>query len=162
MFFTFTCNPTSPEIVQSMKGFEAGSYFRPDLIARCFQIRLQFLIEDLESNCVFGDVLGYIYTVEWQKRGLPHAHILLFLTKECRFRNPADVDRVIRAEIPNPKTHRDLWELVTTNMIHGPCGIIVQKNKTGETTNLPHCCVNGTCEEHFPKELRSETFITQD
>ena len=60
-----------------------------------------------------------------------------------------------------PKTQRDLWELVTTNMIHGPCGIIVQKKKTGETTNLPHCCVNGTC-DHFPKELRSETFITQD
>ena len=162
LFITFTCNPNWPEIVQSMKGFEAGSYSRPDLIARCFQIRLQILLEDLESNCVFGDVLGYMYSVEWQKRGLPHAHILIFLTKECRFRNTADVDRVIRAEIPNPITHRDLWELVTTNMIHGPCGIIIQKNKTKETTNLPHCCLNGTCEEHFPKELRSEIFITQD
>ena len=161
LFITFTCNAKWPEIVQSMKGFEAGSNFRPDLIARCFNIRLELFIEDLQKNCVFGDVLGYMYTVEWQKRGLPHAHILLFLTKECKFRSPADVDRVIRAEIPNPTTHPDLWELVTTNMIHGPCGAIL-KPKTEE--DFAHCCVKfkGTCEEHFPKQLRSETFITPD
>eukprot|EP01041_Mallomonas_annulata_P017265 gene17265-35651_t len=94
-----------------MKGFEAGNNSRPDLIARVFQIKLELLMKDLQESCVLGDVIGYMYTVEWQKRGLPHAHILIFLTHESKFRTPAQVDQVIRAEIPNPTTHPDLWHL---------------------------------------------------
>ena len=157
LFITFTCNPNWPEIINSMKGFEAGTFSRPDLIARVFQVKLEAMIKDLQESCIFGDVLGYMYTIEWQKRGLPHAHILIFLTNECKFRTPADVDRVIRAEIPNPTTHPDLWNLVTTNMIHGPCGKIQKDNIVRQ------CCIlKGTCEEHFPKALECETLMTPD
>ena len=37
-------------------------------------------MHDLINKQVFGEVIGYMYTVEFQKRGLPHAHILLTLT----------------------------------------------------------------------------------
>jgi len=37
------------------------------------------------------------YTVEFQKRGLPHAHILLWLDGEKKLRNPTDIDGVISA-----------------------------------------------------------------
>jgi hypothetical protein len=159
LFLTFTCNPNWPEIVDNMKGFEAGPNSRPDLIARVFQIKLKSLIEDLEESSVLGNIRGYMYTVEWQKRGLPHAHILLFLSEDSQFRTPADVDQRIRAEIPNPTTHPDLWELVTNNMIHGPCGKI---EKPDQKEPRQCCRKNGTCEDRFPKELRSDTFIAPD
>ncbi|KAL8522051.1 hypothetical protein ACS0TY_012267 [Phlomoides rotata] len=42
--------------------------------------------------------LSLIYTVEFQKRGLPHAHILLFLSRENKISNPDDVNQIISAE----------------------------------------------------------------
>ncbi|XP_074297899.1 uncharacterized protein LOC141628690 [Silene latifolia] len=38
------------------------------------------------------------------KRGLPHAHILLFLHRDDKFSEVADVDKLICAEIPDPAT----------------------------------------------------------
>lgn len=42
-----------------------------------------------------------IYTIEFQKRGLPHAHILLFLHEHNKFPSASDIDRIISAEIPD-------------------------------------------------------------
>jgi hypothetical protein len=49
---------------------------RPNLIARVFQLNLKALIVDLAKGKVFGEVSGRVYTIEFQKRGLPHAQIL--------------------------------------------------------------------------------------
>jgi len=35
------------------------------------------IIEDLSK--VFGQTLEYVYTIEFQKRGLPHMHLLVTL-----------------------------------------------------------------------------------
>ena len=85
--------------------------------------------------------------------------ILLFLSEDSHFRTPADVDQRIRAEIPNPTTHPDLWELVTNNMIHGPCGKV---KKPGQKEPRQCCTKKGFCEERYPKELRSDTIIVPD
>ena len=45
-----------------------------------------------------------IYTIEWQKRGLPHAHILIFLQPANKYPNPEDIDKIISAKIPNKYT----------------------------------------------------------
>jgi hypothetical protein len=39
-----------------------------------------------------------MYSIEWQKRGLPHAHILIWLIDKI---TPDKIDEVISAEIPN-------------------------------------------------------------
>ena len=39
-----------------------------------------------------------MYSVEWQKRGLPHAHILIWLLEKIR---PEEIDTIISAEISN-------------------------------------------------------------
>jgi len=64
-----------------------------------------------------------VYTIEWQKRGLSHAHILIFLHLANKYPNPEDIDKIISAEIPNKGTDPELYEIVYNHMIHGPCGL---------------------------------------
>ena len=40
-----------------------------------------------------------VYTVEYQKKGLPHAHILLFLHNNDKHPTAAETDKIISAEI---------------------------------------------------------------
>lgn len=40
-----------------------------------------------------------IYTVEFQKWGLPYAHIVLFLHEQNKYSTVADINRIISAEI---------------------------------------------------------------
>ena len=58
------------------KDMTAENY--PDVMARVFRVRLQGLEADLRSGRVFGLPMCYIQRViEFQKRGMPHAHIAL-------------------------------------------------------------------------------------
>ena len=54
----------------------------------------------LKSEMVFGKPQAWLYSIEWQKRGLPHCHLLLRLTAEHRI--APKIDDVICAEILNP------------------------------------------------------------
>jgi hypothetical protein len=54
-----------------------------------------------------------MYSVEWQKRGLPHAHILIWLYNKI---TSNEIDDVICAEIPDVDVDKDLHEVVTKNM----------------------------------------------
>jgi hypothetical protein len=49
----------------------------------------------------FGHVTAYVYVIEFQKRGLPHAHILLTLAKEDKMITAKEVDAVISAQFPD-------------------------------------------------------------
>ena len=55
---------------------------------------------------VFGAVKYWLYSVQWQKRGLPHAHILIWFINTIKAKQ---IDDIISAEIQQ-------------NMVHGPCG----------------------------------------
>ena len=81
LFITFTCNTNWPEIKDNLKDQE-HAFNRPDLCARVFKIKFKELMNDLIKNKIFGKVLSNIDVIEFQKRGLPHAHILLILDKE--------------------------------------------------------------------------------
>jgi len=50
------------------------------------------------KHCVFGETRCWLYSVEWQKSGLPLAHILIWLVERIR---PNEIDDVISAEIPD-------------------------------------------------------------
>lgn len=52
---------------------------RPDLSCRIFKLKLDHLIKEIKKGVIFDEVKAMIYTIEFQKRGLPHAHILVFL-----------------------------------------------------------------------------------
>jgi hypothetical protein len=94
-----------------------------------------------------------MYTIEFQKRGLPHAHILLFLHPSSKFPTPSDIDRIISAEIPDPETETELYNLVKCHMIHGPCG---------EKRDSSPCMKTGKCSKFFPKKNEPATIVDKD
>ena len=99
LFITMTCNPKWPEIVNELRpGQEPQD--RPDIVARVFKDKLDQLMNDLVQGACFGKVVGYLYCVEFQKRGLPHAHILLILANQDRAMTAELVDGMVVAELP--------------------------------------------------------------
>ncbi|KAH9541362.1 hypothetical protein CY35_14G059600 [Sphagnum magellanicum] len=80
VFVTFTCNPQWFEIRRALL-LEQQLQDRPDLVTLVFKIKLKELINDIHKNHILGRTIAGIYVVEFQKRGLPHAHILIFLPK---------------------------------------------------------------------------------
>ena len=140
LFITFTCNPMWPEIINELKGIEISND-RPDLIARVFNIKLKTLMDDLTKNHFLGETVGHIYVVEFQKRGLPHAHILICLYKDDKIKSIEDVNRIVSAEIPDQNQHPLAYETVTKCLMHGPCG--------REFPKAP-CIKDGYCSKKFP------------
>ena len=53
---------------------------RPDIVARVFNPKLKALMKRLVEDNFFGKTKAHFY--EFQKRGLPHAHILIILDND--------------------------------------------------------------------------------
>ena len=98
-------------------------------------------------------LIAVVYTIEFQKRGLPHAHILLFLSKEDKFPTASHVDKVISACIPDQENDPQYYEVVKDVMMHGPCGKSNPKSS---------CMENGRCTKHYPKKFSERTILDKD
>jgi hypothetical protein len=98
-------------------------------------------------------IIADLYTIEFQKRGLPRAHILIFLHPSSKYPNLEDIDRIICAEIPDPNTHLELNQLVKNHMMHGPCG--------QDKTSSP-CMKNDQCSKFFPKKYQEKTIVDHE
>ena len=48
---------------------------RPDLVTRVFNLKVRDLLDQIRHKEVFGPWLGWVWTIEYQKRGLPHLHL---------------------------------------------------------------------------------------
>ncbi|GBM82525.1 hypothetical protein AVEN_29317-1 [Araneus ventricosus] len=79
LFITFTCNPAWPEIKEELTH---GHTSRHDLLARIFRQKQQKLINVLTKMDVFDETRCWVYSIEWQKRGLPHSHNLIWLKEK--------------------------------------------------------------------------------
>ena len=134
-FITFTCNPQWPEIKENLKDGEEA-WMRPDLAARVFNLKMESLFEDLYKKNVLGKHIAHAHAVEFQKRGLPHCHILLFVAQEDKPTIPEAYDRVISAEIPDITKNPVLHSIVTSNLIHGPCGIDNMNSPCMQSANV--------------------------
>ena len=126
---------------------------RPDLIVRVFRLKLRELLSDLNKKHVLGKPLAHVYTIEFQKRGLPHAHILIILTDDNKPRDPSQYDSIVCAEIPDPVLQPRLYSIVKRCMVHGPCGVAKR--------NAP-CMRNGSCSKKFPKGFSTVTTTAND
>ncbi|XP_074265441.1 uncharacterized protein LOC141587873 [Silene latifolia] len=104
----------------------------------------------LKKDNYFGPTIADIYTIEFQKRGLPHAHILLWLKRGTTEVSTDFIDTIIRAEIPGKDKEPQLYEIVSRYMVHGPCG------KDGP--NCP-CMMNDVCTKKYPKEHNKSTTL---
>ena len=97
-FITMTANPNWKEIQENLDGQKSEN--RSDIIARVFQLKLKALEEELYKKGIFGKSVAHLRVIEFQKRGLPHAHILVILHMDDRIRIGDDADKVVCAEIP--------------------------------------------------------------
>jgi hypothetical protein len=150
LFLTMTCNPKWEEIVSALKPDEIANDCL-DLVTRVFVGKLQHLLDELLKKGIFGEVVVNIHVIEWQKRGLPHAHILLILHSDHKPRGPDEYDHMVSAELPDKAAHPTFFDVVTSCMLHGPCGTI-----------NPHCpCMaDGVCSKGYPKAFTEHTTNT--
>ncbi|XP_035830146.1 uncharacterized protein LOC110887742 [Helianthus annuus] len=143
-FITFTCNVKWPELKRYLAETpHVKVQDRPDIIARIFRVKVDAFMGYLRSGAPFGEVVA-----EFQKRGLPHCHTLLWVKPCNKIQSPDDIDSYISAEIPNPTVEPVLHKIVTELMLHGPCGL--------PKPNAP-CMIDGTCSKNFPKNYESAT-----
>ncbi|KAH9096020.1 hypothetical protein Ae201684P_010223 [Aphanomyces euteiches] len=152
LFITVTCNPKWVEIDRELElakedyGFERPPSDRPDLLTRMFRLKL-LAIEAVLTKGILGRQGAHVRSVEFQKRGLPHAHILVIFSGDDKIKTAADIDSIISAEIPDKEKNPRLHKIVTTCMIH-KCS--------------DRCLENGKCKKNFPKAYCYETSIGSD
>ena len=150
LFITVTTNPCWDEITSNLLAGQQP-HDRPDLIVRVFRLKMKKMLHLIKNNC-FGKLLAWLYNIEFQKRGLPHAHMLLWLHPDSKI-HPDMIDDIVSAEIPNKETDPHLADLVVKNMIHGPCGVI--------NPSAP-CMKDGKCSKKFPKNFLHNTELGTD
>ncbi|XP_015167740.1 uncharacterized protein [Solanum tuberosum] len=152
LFITMTCNPEWIEIQQALLPGQLPQD-RPDLVTRVFRAKLQDLKDQIFKKEIFGPIAAHVFVVEFQKRGLPHIHLLLIFKEGNKIRSADEYDRYISAEIPDSDTHPELRALVVRHMIHGPCG---EKRKTSP------CMKDGQCKFHYPRTFNNKTIQGKD
>jgi len=152
LFITFTANPHWPEIENALLPGQKVCD-RPDLVSRVFHLKFKSFLADITETEIFGRTVGYVYTIEYQKRGLPHVHLILFLHHSARLTTPEAVNNCISTEFPDADTQPALLELVKKHMVHGPCG---------RPYKSPCMTSDGTCLKNFPKPFQAETTFTGD
>jgi len=76
LFVTMTTNPKWAEIQENLLPGQTAIN-RPDIVSRVFALKLKQLLHDLDVDKFFGAIDAMVHVVEYQKRGLPHAHILM-------------------------------------------------------------------------------------
>ena len=144
--------PNWPEIKDALLPGQTAQD-RPDLVARAFREKIRMILSAIFKNGAFGKCRGIIYTIEFQKRGLPHVHILIFLEPDSRYLLPPQIDTIISAQLPDPQTQSPLFDLVSKFMIHGPCG--------GLNPQAP-CMKDNKCTKGYPKSFCEETLLSQN
>ena len=92
---------------------------------------------------------AYVYIVEFQKRGLPHAHFLIILKPNAKITTPESFDEIVSIEIPSIIENKILYLAVIAHMMHGLCGYL----------NLNNVCIkkNSTCRNGYPKPFCFQT-----
>ena len=108
----------------------------------------------LQKRMSWERQLLFVTLLSFKKRGLPHAHILLWLKDKV---NECDlVDRIKCAEISNLDRQPQLYAAVAKHMMHGPCGL-----------NNPNCpCMEDNyhyrCTKDYPMQARDTTEVDGD
>ena len=99
------------------------------------------MLMKLLKDGAFGELQAWLYSIEFQKRGLPHAYLLLWPKRKCKI-PPNAIATVASAEIPDRIIDPQLYTIFTSNVIHGPCG---EHNPSSVGMK------NGPCSKGLPK-----------
>nr|CAD2203960.1 unnamed protein product [Meloidogyne enterolobii] len=154
--FTFTCNPRWPEIKRNLLRDNQKKVDRFDIICRIYEDKLRKLHNLLEKKHIFGNILGFGESREFQKRiGGPHLHRVYCTDIPA---TPENVENLIWAHIPPepPANDNSVWahflrkvrELLPLSQFHD-CGAHCRDNK-------------GKCKKGFPKPFSKFTILHEN
>ncbi|XP_048551207.1 uncharacterized protein LOC125530835 isoform X1 [Triticum urartu] len=152
IFLTMTCNPNWDEIISELEPGQTPQD-RLDLIVQVFRAKLEDLKIQLFKKHMLGKVAAYVYVIEFQKSGLPHAHFLLIMEGRYKLTCPKQYDCLISAELPDKSKYPELYKMVVKHMMHGPCGVLNPKNV---------CMQNGSCKNYYPRPFNPSTLQGKD
>ncbi|XP_072087853.1 uncharacterized protein [Arachis hypogaea] len=124
LFLTITCNPNWPEFRRFTERERIPIADCPDIFSRVFHAKLKCLLSDLKKGVFFGPLSAVCILLSSKKRGLPHAHMLLWLNGENNLQSVEIVNEFICAKLPNALKFLALYNVVTKYMIHGLCSRI--------------------------------------
>lgn len=114
----------------------------------------------IKSENIFRRLRGDVYTIEYQKQGLPHMHLLIFLHSADHFLETSQINEVICAELPSIETDPtgELTGIMTSVMLPGPC----------EDINIHSPCLSGARDgppkytKRYPRNFLEETSIQEN
>lgn len=108
---------------------------------------------------VFGPVKGFVYSVEYQKRGMPHIHMLITLDEERLQLNPEFVDNIISAEnVPEPDPSDQSEAAKQATELRKHVGTF-QHHDCSDSYCLRD---DGKCEKRFPRDYSNETTLSEN
>jgi hypothetical protein len=135
---TVTADPNWPEIqAELLPGQTAAD--RPDLVSHVFRAKVAAIIDDIK-NGVLGVSVAHVFIIEFQKRSLPHMHLIIFYYHDSKLKTLEDINSLLSVELPDPNTESELYHLVVKYMVHGPCGILnpnAPKTSQSHSENTP-------------------------
>ena len=141
LFITMTANPKWKEVQEALLPGQIAASDRPDVVARVFRLRLRELMDDILKKNALGCTVAHMWAREFHKRGLPHANLLLVFADADKLHKPDDYADVVCAEIPDRTTEPELYDIIATHQMHGPCGLL--------NPNCP-CMRDGICKDAYP------------
>uniref|UniRef100_A0A8C4HPS9 ATP-dependent DNA helicase n=1 Tax=Dicentrarchus labrax TaxID=13489 RepID=A0A8C4HPS9_DICLA len=128
----------------------------PVTVMRLFEKRVDALMTDLIRSPAqpIGEVEDYFYRVEFQARGSPHIHLLVWIKDAPEFGDQDDaevinfIDQYITCQMPDPKADPELHKIVSEVQVH--------------SRNHSKSCKKGNvmCRFGFPKLPMERTIIT--
>jgi hypothetical protein len=151
LFVTFTYNSKWKEITYALLlGQTAKDHH--ELVTHVFNLKFDALLKDIKDG-VLSNVIAKIWVIKFQKKGLPHAHILLILNEGSKLRIVKNYDSMVWAEILDPIRHPEAYEMVTSCMVHGPCGPDFLNTQYME---------QGKCKKRYSHSFNEETHCDVD
>jgi len=154
LMVTVTCNGFWPEIQANLLPDQCAMD-RPDLCNRVFKIKLRYIMKDLTTK-LFGKATYFFSVIEFQKRGMPHAHIVIKFdgqSPEARH----EVEKWIWTNLPDERiAGGKLREKVIKYMVHQKCG---QFNPNAPCMTTDKQSSHKYCSKHYPQPFR-DAFTT--
>ena len=149
-FLTMTGNPHWREIEEGLMSdfHETKPAHRPDLIHRVFNLKKKAMVQDIENGAL-GTFEAGVHVIEYQKRGLPHCHMLVWVANDCKPRTAGNLDLIVNAQLPDPDTQPEIYNMVSDMCMHNRC----------DKLHSAKCLVTGKdgkrkCKGSFPKNFR--------
>jgi hypothetical protein len=81
-------------------------------------MKKQAIIDNIFKHGIFSEAVMFVYIIKFQKWGLSHAHVLVFLKQGEKICSLDEVDSIVWAYWPDPKMQPRLFETVKQCMVH--------------------------------------------